>query len=304
MQDLVLSTCVENPYSLSEELIKKYFNIEMNEMRLYRVTDCYGEALHEVLDNNERLQALPQPDDVVYAMADGSNILTREAQWKEAKLGRIFNGKDCLQIEGKVNQVNHSQYVSHFGNCKDFTAKMDKVLDDYGNLGNRLIFISDGATWIRNWIEDAYPKAVVILDFFHAKEYLCDFAKEYYKVDAERTGFIEQQSALLLQSDTQQVIDTLMKLNETTQIPSLKRVIEYYQSNIKRMDYKYYQGIGKGLIGSGAMESSHRTVIQTRMKLSGQRWSMDGAKNMLCLRTIKMNNQWPEVFKLIKANAA
>jgi hypothetical protein len=304
MQDLILSTSVENPYSISKGLISKYFDIGITEMQLCRITDYYGEALHAVSDNNERLQPLPQLDDVVYAMADGSMILTREEQWKEAKLGRIFSGKDCLQIEGKPNQVNHSQYVSHLGNCKDFTAKMDKVLDDYGKLGKRLVFITDGAVWIKNWIADAYPQAVAILDFFHAKEYLCQFAKEYFKLDIERDEFIRQQSDLLLQSETLQVIEYLKTLYNVNPIPSAKQVIDYYQANINRMDYKYFKTIGKGLIGSGAMESSHRTVIQKRMKLSGQRWSQEGGKNMLCLRTIKMNNQWNEVIELIKANAA
>jgi len=32
------------------------------------------------------------------------------------------------------------------------------------------------------------------------------------------------------------------------------------------------------LIDSGVIESAHRTVIQKRMKLSGQRWSTKGAK--------------------------
>ncbi|MEO8764779.1 MAG: hypothetical protein ABI416_10850 [Ginsengibacter sp.] len=36
-----------------------------------------------------------------------------------------------------------------------------------------------------------------------------------------------------------------------------------------------------GIIGSGAIESAHRTVIQKRMKLSGQRWSKCGAQNIL-----------------------
>ncbi|MEE9373912.1 MAG: hypothetical protein V3V00_12750, partial [Saprospiraceae bacterium] len=40
------------------------------------------------------------------------------------------------------------------------------------------------------------------------------------------------------------------------------------------------------MIGSGAIESAHKTVIQRRMKLSGQRWSMKGAKNMLNLRCV------------------
>lgn len=273
-------------------------------MQLYRITDYYGQELASVSDNNKRLQSLPQPDDVVYAMADGSMVLTREEQWKEVKLGRIFSGKDCLQIDGKSNQINHSQYVSHLGTCKEFTPKMDKVLDDYGRLNERLIFITDGAPWLKNWIEDAYPQAVSILDYYHAKEYLCDFAKDYFKDDSMRKIWVQQQEKLLLQSQTQKVIDAVKILQNKQAIPTAQKVVEYYESNIKRMDYQFYLTIGKGVIGSGAIESAHRTVIQKRMKLSGQRWSKKGAKNMLCLRTIKMNNQWGQVINLIKANAA
>jgi hypothetical protein len=37
------------------------------------------------------------------------------------------------------------------------------------------------------------------------------------------------------------------------------------------------------------------------MKLSGQRWSTDGVKNMLRLRIISMNRQWPKVIELLKS---
>ena len=47
------------------------------------------------------------------------------------------------------------------------------------------------------------------------------------------------------------------------------------------MDYKRYKTIEAGLIGSGAIESAHRTVVQKRLKQSGQRWSNSGAQNML-----------------------
>lgn len=277
-----------------------YLDININEMQLYRITDHYGESLASVLEENKCLQPMLPEEDVLYAMADGSMILTREQKWKEAKLGRLFSGKDCLQIEGKVNEVKASQYVSHFGGCKQFTDKLDKVLDDYGDLKERLIFICDGAIWLRIWIEDAYPYAISILDFYHVKEYLCLFAKEIFKDDCERNTWITEQEKLLLESKTQQVIDTIKKIGNNKKKAATKKIVEYYQTNINRMDYKYYLTIGKGIIGSGAIESAHRTVIQCRMKRSGQRWSKKGAKNMLCLRTIKMNNQWNEVEKLIK----
>ncbi len=57
------------------------------------------------------------------------------------------------------------------------------------------------------------------------------------------------------------------------------------------MNYPEYQSKGY-MIGSGAIESAHRTVIQRRMKLSGQRWSVKGAQNMLNLRCLAMSGHW------------
>ncbi|HUZ58882.1 MAG TPA: ISKra4 family transposase, partial [Hanamia sp.] len=73
-------------------------------------------------------------------------------------------------------------------------------------------------------------------------------------------------------------------------------------SNAYRMDYRYYKNIGAGIIGSGAIESAHRTVVQKRMKQSGQRWSYEGAQNMLNLRVIRMNGQWGKITKMVKTN--
>lgn len=50
------------------------------------------------------------------------------------------------------------------------------------------------------------------------------------------------------------------------------------------MDYP--KSIKQGLlIGSGVIEATHRNVTQKRLKLSGQRWSIDGAQNIINLRT-------------------
>ena len=66
------------------------------------------------------------------------------------------------------------------------------------------------------------------------------------------------------------------------------------------MDYEKYMELGCGIIASGAIESAHRTGIQERMKLSGQRWSMKGAQNILNLRVINKNNQWSKIIEISK----
>lgn len=42
---------------------------------------------------------------------------------------------------------------------------------------------------------------------------------------------------------------------------------------------RYYHYLEKGYyIGSGAIESAHRTVVARRLKLAGQRWTDPGAE--------------------------
>ena len=64
---------------------------------------------------------------------------------------------------------------------------------------------------------------------------------------------------------------------------------------------KYNECLEYGLfIGSGAIEAAHRTVVQCRMKRSGQRWSPKGAQNMLNLRVTYMSDQWHKIIDLIQ----
>ena len=56
---------------------------------------------------------------------------------------------------------------------------------------------------------------------------------------------------------------------------------------------EYHKYIEKGLlIGSGAIESAHKDVLQQRLKLSGQRWTIKGFQQMAQLRVVyKSNNK-------------
>jgi hypothetical protein len=55
----------------------------------------------------------------------------------------------------------------------------------------------------------------------------------------------------------------------------------------------YQRTIKDGLpIGSGEVESAHRYVIQSRLKLSGAWWKEVNAADMLALRINKANRNW------------
>ena len=66
--------------------------------------------------------------------------------------------------------------------------------------------------------------------------------------------------------------------------------------------FDYPRAIENGLpIGSGAIESAHRHVIQERMKISGAWWKVDNAEKMLALRTLRANGNWDKYWELEKA---
>ena len=49
-------------------------------------------------------------------------------------------------------------------------------------------------------------------------------------------------------------------------------------------------------LGSGVTEAACKTVFTQRLKNSGMRWSNDGAKTILTLRTILLSRSWSSTY--------
>ena len=57
------------------------------------------------------------------------------------------------------------------------------------------------------------------------------------------------------------------------------------------MQYDEYIRLGYG-IGSGAVESAHKQVVHARFRQAGMRWSEEGARRLLALRLLLLNQDW------------
>jgi len=246
-------------------------------------------------------------EEVVYAMSDGSMLFTREdnGSWKEMKLGRIFTQKSHLELGKKANIIRESLYVSHFGGHEAFSEKFEKVVDHYESIGERLVFINDGASWINNWIKSYYPKATNILDYYHAVEYIHDFSKVVWSDKEKRKEWSAVQTSLLLEDKVITVIENINKIEVRGQVKTTAKdkILTYYNNNHDRMLYKTYRQRGL-LIGSGPIESAHRFVLQKRLKQSGQKWTISGAQAVTNLRIAELNNMWGSVVEMYKTKAA
>jgi len=52
------------------------------------------------------------------------------------------------------------------------------------------------------------------------------------------------------------------------------------------------------------MEAAHKNVLQHRLKLSGQRWTMAGLQQMTQLRVVYKSGKWDRIKKFAIKNAA
>ena len=79
-------------------------------------------------------------------------------------------------------------------------------------------------------------------------------------------------------------------------------MLTYLTNNKQGINYKTYLDDNL-FIGSGAMESANKEVIQKRMKLSGQRWTLKEAQQVVNLRIKLKNNEWDKLVSQIKMAA-
>jgi hypothetical protein len=301
MQELMTYAGHLDVYQRCGEIIERMLRINVSTASIYRVCDHYGQRLKQMLYQPREAKAVDESQ-VVYAAIDGSMIFT-DNQWREVKLARIFGSDQIDEGIGsrRGQSVRGSEYVAHLGGCEEFLHKLTPVVNSYAQIGERLVVLSDGAVWIKQAIDEHYPQATQILDFYHAVEYLGEYAQAAIADQTERQQWIAQQKAVLLAGGVDRVIATVAR--HARSAPSsvkhqAQRLMGYYRANRERMRYDEY--IRRGLyIGSGAIESAHRTVIQRRMKLSGQRWTSTGAENMLNLRVCSLSGTWNLIEQLI-----
>lgn len=283
----------------AQELINNFTGAGFNAKQIERVCHRYGQCiedqdLHDIEVNGYEQVASSKANKLHYVSLDGSMYLTREDGWKEIKLGRIFEQQDIVQTSKTRTILTNSQYVAHLGKSKDFLPKMEYHIE---NLRNK-VFIADGATWIWNWIEDTYPGSTQIVDYFHAKEHLCEFANLYFKQKEQAKQWIDQQSDMLINKGVSPVIKAIKRLASTKgRTKKLEQLLNYYQKNEQRMQYHLFKEQGL-LIGSGAIESAHKDVLQERLKLSGQRWTMQGLQQMAQLRVVHKSRKWNRIKEL------
>jgi len=241
-------------------------------------------------------------DGVLYIQTDGASLNTRSkddsgSTWRENKLGLVFssdNIRHWTDAKGKgQHRIYKREYVSYVGSVDMFKWLLLScaVRNGYGRY-RKTVILGDGATWIRNMVAELYPDAQQILDFFHLSENIYDFAKALFNMDeAKYRPWAEDLCERLKASKYDEVLHDLRKYREKPPPNSEVNLYSYIENNINNIDYAKYEKEGY-FIGSGAIESGNRLVLQQRLKQPGMRWNEDTAQPLLTLRAKYESGLW------------
>lgn len=303
LQERLVFAGQSDVYGSCNILINKFLRIDINAMQIHRLTNTYGELSEGLVgeSDSQTLLSTLQEDEVVYVQADGSMVLTREDKWQEVKVGRIFKQSALTRLSDKRQELSASLYAAYLGGHTDFIQSFEKQIDVFDGLGANLVFLTDGAAWMRLWISESYPNATQILDYTHGVEHISTWLEYAEKDKIVRKQHLAGYKKMLLEQGVAPVIKNIEQTIVTlkTVEEERRKVLNYLNNNAYRMDYPQY--IKQNFcIGSGAIEASHRTVVQQRMKRSGQRWTEKRVQNMLNIKVANLSGKWDNIVDIIR----
>ena len=153
--------------------------------------------------------------------------------------------------------------------------------------------VADGGIGLREALDVRFPDLLFILDWKHLKDQLYATAEAIGQPPGERAAWVQPRLDLIRQGQVQPVMDGLLEESPETRHPRLTQLHGYLTRFADAVDYESFQSYGYP-IGSGEVESSHRSVPQKRLKLPGACWHPDSLAPMVALRILRANGWWDE----------
>ena len=200
----------------------------------------------------------------------------------------------------KSNIINHKEFVAYIGSVDIFRILVfAKAVElkywEYENI----VFISDGATWLRNMISELFPEAIQILDKFHLIENIYQYGKFIFDDDIKKVeSFKDKIIGYCYLNEYNLIVKKLKEYKDIKLPKTICNLPIYLEHNKDKIDYSRYEHNG-WFIGSRAIECSNKAVAPLRLKQAGMRWSINGANYIITLRCMYESDNWGKIEKIV-----
>lgn len=292
---------IQEAFGTSRDLLARMTLLELSPNSIRKACQMVGE---QVIAGEQTLQADSQdlerqreharltPPKQLCGSLDGFMVLFEDG-WHEVKGGTWWSQDE----RGQAQNIHYYVDTTRADRFSDlvWATGFDHLADQVDDL----IFVTDGAEWIERIITRHFPHATLIIDWFHACEYLTPVAALAHSAAAQREDWLNRVTTDLWEGRIAHVIKACRPFVRPHLKPDddpAQQAIRYFFNQRHRMDYPTYRDLNYP-IGSGTMESACKQLGLQRLKIAGARWGQDreSARKVAKARAAYLSGQWDHI---------
>jgi len=289
---------VDDSFAQTSQKLEELLGRKVSERTVERVVHQVGsvalgqqtQELESFFQEREIPQAEAKPERL-YVAVDGTTAHETDG-WHEVKVGSIYWEDEQFEKQ--------KRYVGRFDNSETFGRHVWMEACRCGlREAKEVVFLGDGASWIRNERRKHFGRSTFIIDWYHASEHIWDCGKVLFGEGTEATKkWARERESWLWDGQTRKLLNDLQrqhKQHRGRKREELAKLHKYIRDNEQEMRYDVFRGKGYD-IGSGAVEGACKHVVGKRLKQSGMIWSRAGSSATLALRVTWVNKRWDKLW--------
>jgi hypothetical protein len=316
----------EAPFDHGRQQLKLLADLEVTTKAVERTAEAIGEDI--VARERKEIQRAMQLDlplvlgksvPILYVQMDGTGVPVvkketegrqgktdgQSAHTREVKLGCVFT-QTTWDLEGfPIRDAESTTYTGAIETAEEFGKRIYAEASNRGwSHAEKKVVMGDGAEWIWNLAEPYFPGAVQIVDLFHARQHLWELTRKLYPNDAvnQKAWIKTHQRRMLDKGKIEKLVVSLRSIHSTNPevIEKIRTEADYFERNAERMRYPKFRRQHL-FVGSGVIEAGCKTVIGSRLKLSGMFWTVRGANAIIALRCCHLNGRFEDYWESRRA---
>jgi hypothetical protein len=300
------------PFEVAQGVLARLTGVQVGASTVERTAVAIGSALQKepAFPSSPVGRGIPterRKPRRLYISMDGKLVPLREAwkrdgsrgalvcRWGECKSAVVYEAKPGP--EGDAG-VAHCAYLATLGDRTQFEPQVAALAQAQGAaVARECIVLADGAPWIWQIAAAQFPRAVQILDFYHATQHLYALAQARFGEGspAVKAWVVARQQEL--QHDQVRAVLLAIaawkpKSREGRQLRH--REFRYFRQNGERLRYGTFRHKGYH-ISSGVMEATCKHVVGQRLDQAGMHWRPEVAEAIVTLRATLLSTQPPDL---------
>lgn len=292
------------PFERVPLVMERLLTIPVGVETARRLTERIGKTRVALEDAEaERVRAtLPMPaagPAVQQLSLDGAMVPLVGGTWAEVKTLALGEVTQTTAADGSVQIATTA--LSDFSRLTDADTFRELARGELHRRGTAAAgvvgAVQDGAEWQQRFVDHHRPDAVRILDFPHGVEHLAVVGRlAFGPGTAALSEWLGVQAHTFKHGDPEQVLAALRTLDLTAAGDPEARTrqaetLAYFEKRRSQITYADFRRRGFP-IGSGAVESANKLVVEARLKGSGMHWDRASVSPMVSLRALLCSDRW------------